>query len=127
MTTVQKVTRSKGLHGPLEEHSDEFLCMDEWWFYHSLVETGQTGRTERFAFPNVLSKKFYIWISGLVLNISLLPYGTKHRHCYPSYCLQPGAVCCNGNVCKTPFTSPKKISTSPDIGIKSCRAKIQSV
>lgn len=57
----------------------------------------------------------------------LVPYGTKPPHCYPSYCLQPGAMCCNGNVCKTPFTSPKKISTSPDIGIKSCRAEIQSV
>lgn len=70
---------AKGLHGPLEEHSDEFLCMDEWRFSHSLVETGQTGRTERFAFPNVVSKKLYVWVSGLVLNISLVPSTIWHQ------------------------------------------------
>lgn len=32
MTTMQKVTRSKGLHGPLEQHLDESLCMDKKGF-----------------------------------------------------------------------------------------------
>lgn len=56
----------------------------------SLVQTGQTGRTERFAFPNVVSKKFYVWVSGLcsTFPLFLAPYGTKPPHCHPSYCLQ---------------------------------------
>lgn len=93
---------AKGLHGPLEEHSDEFLCMDERRFSHSL----EVRLLFLMWFQRNSTFGSQVWCSAFPL--FLVPYGTKPPHCYPSYCLQPGAVCRNGNVCKTPFTSPKK-------------------